>query len=372
MDLRILTTPEEFAAIREDWNSLVDRSVYPNFFLRAEWLLAWWKWFGQAIGAYRFLLVYDADELVGGFPLFRQRGGKLKIQGYDGLTCPEYLGLVVLPDHIEPVVKTLVDYLAATKDWTELFFEDYTVEDPGTAYFAQCLKRRFPNWEYPGEPRYYIPLPETYDDYLKTRSSSNRWRKKNSLRKAKELYHAELREIGAEDIDHWFPLMQKLSLASVGRKVARPSLLHKPFEAMFRELLRELLPRREARLFFMYYEGIPVAFQLGFSYKNKFYYYQVGCNPKHPGRPGDTTTQYALIRFIEEGYREFDFLRGTEDYKLRWTDLGHDTENLYLFRRKAFSYYHRLFLDRIARPAYRCLKRLFTTRNRTSSPDNSQ
>ncbi|MDR2115003.1 MAG: GNAT family N-acetyltransferase [Planctomycetaceae bacterium] len=354
-EIQILKSPEEFEQIRAEWNTLTDCCIYPNAFLRAEWLLAWWKWFGCKLGTFHVLIVRNQGQLIGGLPLFRERNGTLKFLGFDGVTCPEYLGLVTKTEYLEQVVQKLSQFLICQKNWTQFYFEDYAVEDTGTSYFVEILKQQLPTWERAGEGRYHIPLPESYEAYLMTRGQNNRYKKRKELKKAIEEYHAHLVEPEISEIDRWFSELRRLGIAALKQKTL-PPLAREDFAGLVYDLIIELLPRKEFRIFVLYYGNKPAAFKLGFIYANKFYDYLTGFDPDLPGRAGNIVIHFILMRLIEEGIREFDFLRGLEDYKTHWTEHLRQTQTIVIFRRYGISFYKTLFIENILRPIWRKFK----------------
>jgi CelD/BcsL family acetyltransferase involved in cellulose biosynthesis len=358
-EIRVLQSPEEFERIRDEWNALTDRCVYPNSFIRAEWILIWWKWFGKTLGTFHTVTVHNENRLVAGLPLFREKNGTLKLIGFDGMTCPEYLGLVVEPELIHSASAVLVDFLTEHTNWNELFFEDYAVEDLGTSRFAELLKQRFSAWERTGEGRYYIPLPASYDEYLMTRGQMNRYKKRKELKKATEEYRARLVELDFAEIDQWFPVLRRLGISALAHK-AVPPMQHDNFAGMVHDLIAELLPRKEFQIFLLYYGDTPAAFKMGFTFAGKFFDYQTGFDVSLPGRAGNIVIHFIIKRLIEEGFKEFDFLRGLEDYKTHWTEYQHPTQTLAVFRRKGIAYYRTLFLENFLRPVWRKFKNFRT------------
>jgi CelD/BcsL family acetyltransferase involved in cellulose biosynthesis len=355
LQLLILKSPEEFHPIRDEWNMLTDCCVYPNVFLRAEWLLAWWKWFGNKLGTFYVLIIRDQECLIGGLPLFRERNGTLKFLGFDGVTCPEYLGLVVKTEYLEQAAHKLAKFLIAQKNWTKLYFEDYAVEDIGTSRFVEILKQQLPAWEQVGEGRYYIPLPDSYEAYLTARGQNNRYKKRKELKKAREEFHAHLVEPDYSEIDQWFSELRRLGIAALEHKTL-PPMAREDFSGLVYDLIVELLPRREFRIFMLYYNDKPAAFKLGFARAGKFYDYLTGFDPNLPGRAGNIVIHFILMRLIEEGFREFDFLRGLEDYKTHWTEHLRPTKTIIIFRRYGIAYYKTQLVEKILRPIWRKLK----------------
>ncbi|MDR2644289.1 MAG: GNAT family N-acetyltransferase [Planctomycetaceae bacterium] len=356
-EIQLLKSSEDFKLIQEEWNLLTDNCVYPNAFVRAEWLLAWWKWFGNKLGTFYVLIVRNRECLIGGLPLFRERNGTLKFLGFDGVACPEYLGLVVKPEYLEHVVQELLQFFICQKNWLQLYFEDYSIEDAGTLRFVEKLKRQFPSWERTGEGRYYIQLPDSYETYLMTRGQNNRYKKRKELKKAIDEYQAHLVEPECSGIDQCFSELRRLGIAALEHKTL-PPMAREDFAGLVYDLLVALLPCNKFRVFMLYYGDKPAAFKLGFVHAGKFYDYLTGFDPHLPGRAGNIVIHFILMRLIEEGFNEFDFLRGLEDYKTHWTEQQHQTQTIIVFRQRGFAYYRNLFVEKILRPIGRKIKKL--------------
>ncbi|MDR2169675.1 MAG: GNAT family N-acetyltransferase [Planctomycetaceae bacterium] len=356
-EVEVLNSPEEFLRIRVEWDLLLDNSIYPNVFLRAEWLLLWWKYFGDGLGVFYVLVVREGGNLVGGLPLFFEGDGTLKVLGFDGVSCPEYLGLVVLPERLELVIEAILNFFVLQKGWRRIYFEDYAVEDLGMRRFVETFKGRFPVWESCGEGRYYISLPESYESYLATRGQNNRYKKRKELKKAIEEYHACLVEPDIAEIERWFPELRRLGILALERKTL-PPLSRENFAALIYDLTVALLPCGEFRIFMLYYGEQPAAFKLGFVYAGKFYDYLTGYDPNLPGRAGNIVIHFILQKLINEGIKEFDFLRGLEDYKTHWTEQLRQTKTIIIFKKKGIAFYKTKFIENIIRPIWRKLKKL--------------
>ncbi|HEU5460579.1 MAG TPA: GNAT family N-acetyltransferase [Pyrinomonadaceae bacterium] len=73
------------------------------------------------------------------------------------------------------------------------------------------------------------------------------------------------------------------------------------------------------RLYGLKINGRIIASLYGFHHAARTYYYLGGFDPEFKQySPGTILITHAVIEAIREGAREFDFLRGREDYKYRW------------------------------------------------------
>ncbi|MGQ9561867.1 MAG: GNAT family N-acetyltransferase, partial [Candidatus Oleimicrobiaceae bacterium] len=176
----------------EDWNNLVDHAVYPNVFLRWEWVGTWWKWFG-ASRPLRVYSVYDGSQLVGILPLYARRRALCGISrrmvlapiGFGGPTCPEYLGLIVHRQALEAVVQRLAAELRSPdQPWAAIELPDVAPDDRGTHALLEALAAEYPSVATPGVRCPAIFLPESYEALLGRLTSHRRQREKAQLRKA--------------------------------------------------------------------------------------------------------------------------------------------------------------------------------------------
>jgi CelD/BcsL family acetyltransferase involved in cellulose biosynthesis len=81
--------------------------------------------------------------------------------------------------------------------------------------------------------------------------------------------------------------------------------------------------------------GRPISAWYGFSDTKTLYYYQAGRDPSRNDGIGTVHLALVIRRAIARGLRRFDFLRGNEAYKSRWTGTQRWTQQLVAFRRSA-------------------------------------
>jgi CelD/BcsL family acetyltransferase involved in cellulose biosynthesis len=87
-----------------------------------------------------------------------------------------------------------------------------------------------------------------------------------------------------------------------------------------REIAKSCAERGWLRLHGLRLEGALKAILYCFAFKGKGYYYLGGFNPELSKYSlGTVLTGFAIRDAIDSGCDEFDFLRGNEPYKSRWT-----------------------------------------------------
>ncbi len=359
LTVRVVTSEAEWLEMREQWNELLDDSIYPNIFLSWEWQTVWWRWFGNG-RKLMILLVEEGNRFVGAVPLYQSRDGLLGLTwctslyfiGYGGPLCSEYLGPIIRNGYLQNVCVAFVNHLFDGLDaWDTIFLEEHALDDPGTVTFVDMLKERVHSVIKQGDPRCYVSLHSTYNEYLSRLSQHNRKRKRDRFRQASKRRGAQLVILGANHIDHWLKVITDLSSKSRSRSGERSPFARTDYAGFHRDVLSALMPAGHAEVSLLLYDCEPAAFLYFLKYQRKYYAYQTGCDEAMLGSPGDVSFQMAFMLAIENNATEFDLLRGSQEYKQAYTDLSRQTQTVFAFRRAGMNYTVRWLIERLLRPA---------------------
>ncbi len=366
IELRVCDATSALAGLASKWNELVDASVYPNVFLRWEWISTWWRWFG-ANRRLHIVTASDGDALVGVLPLYESAAGlpyvartrKLSFIGAGGPTCPEYLGPIVHRDHLDAVTREFAEHLRSRRyRWDVIDFLDVPPDDPGTNALIRLLVETCATLSEPGQVCPYIELPRSYDALMGRLSGHTRRRRKWQVRRAARECAAEMSVLeSAEAFAGAFAVMAALSASSRAR-LGQPS----PFDGsdwagFHREVIREFSRSGIVKVHFLSFHGRPVAFIYGFLYHGKFCSFQTGFDGSE-GKfsPGDVLHQMSFDHLIAEGVSEFDFLRGAESYKTVFANGSRWTQSTWVYRQRGVHYFGRWLRLRVAKPLRRWAK----------------
>jgi CelD/BcsL family acetyltransferase involved in cellulose biosynthesis len=124
----------------------------------------------------------------------------------------------------------------------------------------------------------------------------------------------------------------------------------KDVRGFHKKIARIFLNTDMLRLYFLKVQGKDVAALYTFKYNNKLFYYQGGWDPEWAkDRVGSVLTNLVIEDAIKKGYSEYDFLRGTEEYKKRLTDKKREEMDIFIansFKAKIYllfrTLYHRI------------------------------
>ena len=373
MDIALIRSETEFLALREQWNTLVDASVYPNIFMTWDWQSIWWKWFGKKTDSSElFILTIKKDgELIGVVPFYRRRrqpplflGKHLNFIGFGGLTCPEYLGPIVRQGFIEEVADATVEFLKSNpSEWDSLFIEDYALDDPATVALAGRLSASFAGYSSEGESRLTIQFTGDYDAYMQTLSYNSRRQRRKRFNQAHARFGARIEYPKSEDLDNAFPTLVALTTQARDRHEQVNPFHDASYAGFHRELLEALLPKNRAVLALLHLNEKPAAIWYVFLLNEKCYAYQQGFLPEfESGSPSDVCQQFLIRRLTEEHFEDFDYARGRQAYKKSVANSERPTRWACVFRKPGLNFWLRRFIDLMLKPIARKVRNYLRTR----------
>jgi len=287
----------------------------------------------------RAVVVEDGGELVGLVPLARRKTAyriaipvrrlELFATGEDESEeiCSEYVGALVAPGHENDVARATIEALCREElgDWDELRMTSMNGEDPFVSRLLAALQANgfAAHTERTGECP-YVPLPQTWEEYLNALGSARRYVVRRSLR----------------ELDKWAGESKwELRLARTPGELADGTRILRTLHAerwaasgrsgvfanaRFTRFHDEVMPRLLAgedgislELQWLQARGQPIAATYNLVYGGKVYFYQSGRRVDMPKgvRPGIAMHAISIRSSIEAGRREYDFLGGASRYK---------------------------------------------------------
>ena len=329
----------EFSGLKENWTALLKKSGSDTVFLTWEWMYTWWECFQENRQLF-ILTVYDESEkLVAIAPLCMD---KKKIGGIPVLNYMKFLGTMpISSDHLDFIISKGVERKALGAIVEHLYQEnkwDFCIltNIPITSLTGRLLKDIMGHRPFQAEISQvcpYIPLPDQIEVFYSSLSRNRRntiMRRRRNLQKnynGFELVKCKNSDEIDDAMERLFKLHQKkwIELKHKGN-FARNQIrdFHKKVAGTF--LNTDMLG-----LYFLRVQGKDVAALYTFKYNNKLFYYQGGWDPEwYKDRVGSILTNLVIEDAINRGYSEYDFLRGTEDYKIRLTDKKREEMDIFI------------------------------------------
>ncbi|HEU4404487.1 MAG TPA: GNAT family N-acetyltransferase [Polyangiaceae bacterium] len=328
----------ELERLRAPWRALLARSAANEPTRGPAWALAWWRVFGHHDGReLRALAFTRAGRLVGLAPLLARahtyapgvRFQRLELvatgEREADETCSDYVGVLAERGREREVAGRLAEALVRgeTGPWDELVLGVQSGDDPLPALLGEALERarvsvsiETCSWA----P--YVPLPSSWEAYLRALPTSHRSLVRRSLRQfeawAGEPPRLE-RVTGPEELRRGSRVLIDLHRERWATEGRRGVFDSAPFRAFHGSVMPELLAAGALDLGCLRARGEPVAAFYNVVWGDKVYFYQSGRRVEGvpPGvRLGIVMHACAIRDAIAAGRREYDFLAGASRYKL--------------------------------------------------------
>jgi len=327
MKIEEIDNYNDFLALKDEWTNHLEKCNH-TVFSTWEWLSIWWKHFGKN-KKLLILLAEDQEKLVGIAPLmyyvdktFGLRTRKIQLIG----TPQSDYGDFILVEKKEQCLTAFVNYILNKpyESWDCIELKDIP-ENSETPVLLQKIGKivTVANIRVIHECP-YLPVPASVSELINSLSGKF---KKNLRRSQKQLeQNCKLKFIDysspklcLEGMKNLFELHQKRWTACGELGVFTDQVVRD-----FHLNIAESFSRKGwLGLYAMLTNDEIVACLYGFKYQSKFYYYLSGMNPFYSKYgPGNLLIFFVLQKCINEGLKEFDFLRGEEEYKTRWTSLS--------------------------------------------------
>ena len=323
MDLRIVSAPQDFAALRPAWDRLHRRCAQRSLFLSHAWLDAAWHW--QSPSAALYIVCCEREgELVGALPLVRADGRSL---GFIAVPDTQQCDVLVAEDHAVAVVDALADELSRRRgDWDALRLRYLRGDAIAVRMLGAALTRHGANVHVRSvTTNPLVALDAPWEAYYGSRS--------RRLKKAANLAANRLTKAGVVDI-HWLA-PGKGDRAEVDRELdhvirvsARSwkrqtgnSLDQAGPQAFIRRLSHHAHDRGWLSIWRLSLDGVPIAMEYQLIGDGNVYALRSDFDVDHESlSPGSHLSRHLLQTLFAQGLRRYSMGPGDNAYKRRWAD----------------------------------------------------
>jgi len=338
MELRctVVTEVEALEAARAEWEALLAESDCNEPTLSPLWILAWWRVFGgEGRRSLRVGMVRASGRLVGMLPLvsrrvwhhgvpFRRLEALPSGEAEEDEIFSEYIGLVAARGAEDEVARASVRALSEGTfgPWHELVLPAMDGSRRAPLALAEALERAGAMVHVRERSRCpYVPLPGSFEAYLKSLSSSRRYLVNRSIRDFEGFSGGPvlLRVARTEpELREARKTLERLHEARWMAEGASGVFASPSFCAFHDAVMPELFRRGALEVSELIAGGEPVAALYNLVWNDKVYFYQSGRRADLPRklRPGIVAHALAIRAAIEAGRREYDFLAGDARYKM--------------------------------------------------------
>jgi CelD/BcsL family acetyltransferase involved in cellulose biosynthesis len=318
--------------MKEDWNLLLRKSLTGEVFLSWEWICSWWDVFkDENKSLYILIGRNENNEIVGIAPFYIERrkilglGFRKIIRFCSSLeTYPDHLDLICKKGYEDSFAKGVFDYLKKdAKEWdliklngvgeNRILIKSLNQEKIKLNGFLADLSAES---ECP-----YLSVEGTYEDYLKSFPRKKRY----NLSREKKILLQNERAVwktaaGEDEYEEYFRNLFQLHAERAERKGISTTFSGDRIYDFHKSVIHYLASKGQIVLSLITKNSTILASCYCLKDHNKYYYYQTGISAEgEKWSAGSVLLSLMIEKAFNEGCREFDFLRGNEEYKHFWT-----------------------------------------------------
>lgn len=312
--------------LKEEWNTLLAKSVNDVPFLRFEYLEDWWQTRGggewPSETELAILAAHDGKELVGIAPFFfTEHEGAKKLMLLGCIEISDFLDLIVSAEREREFIDGLLKFISdqfipqgiRSVDLYNLLENSPTVQllsEAGKAAGYEVSKvvlQQAPS----------ITLPGDWEVYLESIDKKQRHEIRRKMRRAAEadaeikVYYTTEQAKVAQDTQAFIDLM--------AQDPEKAAFLTPAMREQFKISIQRAFENGWLQLAFLTVDGENAAAYLNFDYQNRIWVYNSGLDRRFMEySPGWVLLGYLLMWANENKRSAFDFLRGNEDYKYKF------------------------------------------------------
>jgi CelD/BcsL family acetyltransferase involved in cellulose biosynthesis len=304
------------AALASEWAALADPCHPGAAFRSVAWLDSWWNAHSTGCDPC-ILVVHRGTRPVAILPLYRD-GECLRLMG-DGTVGSDYLGVIARREEVDSAAQLLAQELVSLEGG-ELELDGLADDEPllgplGRAFRGRAIVE-------PRLPCPFVTLPRDFDAWLAALpdGAGAQFHRRDKWLRKRPGYRLEILRTPSEiarGMEQLFELHRRRWALEGGSEAifsARTTEFH-------RHAAQRLAEIGWAAVFVLSVEDAARAVLYGFRHGDRFAFYQSGHDPEwRPRAVGTVLLGHVLRWAAAEGLREFDFLRGNEDYKRRWAN----------------------------------------------------
>ncbi len=341
LKIEILTTEQEFEKLRDEWQLLAEET--DSIFLTYEWQLLWWKTYHKQLEQAELAIITvrekESDKLLAILPLFShlkqfdygQKFKTLQLIGTE-IESSDYLDLIAPAKRKQILLKKIFSDPKVFKflEKIDVLLLDNLADGSALLEERQELANILNSayYHYVTKVCPYLSLPETTEAFWKKLSKnfkSNLKRGRNKLKRAgftvEVVKSTDLVDAAIENLfklhDQRFQAKQAHSKFDFERR------------GKFHQLVaRNFLKKNWLQLYQIFDGQKTIGSLYCFKFNGSMMYVQGGFDPEYSQYGlGNQIILRAIEDAIELNFKKFDFMRGSEPYKFKWT-----SEKLFLHR----------------------------------------
>ena len=322
MKLKVIEDIEELLASESQWN----RVAGDRCFFTWQWCSTWFKEFSNEDDKLHLVVGVDSQgDWLGIAPLMVS-GRRLRFLA-TGTACSDYVNLITTKTDYNSFAEAIAKYLSVEfgPEGSLTYVDSFEIEgcgenDRNLDYFCELLRLQdFAMHETETEGTWKVLLPDSFEQLNATFSKSMRRKTKAAKKRLAEPEVAK-QFATQETFEELWQLFVQLHQKRRNVLGQMGCFSDEKFERFLKTATQGLMKLNRSDLVLISKSGTPIAVTLLIYCGETCMMYQSGIEPDaQSSEPGYQSVTVAIQHAIENGFKYFDFLRGDEPYKARWS-----------------------------------------------------
>jgi len=339
LQIKIINTIAEFAALKSEWRYLVKQNPMTTFFQSWEWCFTWWRHFSTDKTLYIITVRDGRGQLVGIAPFYRiDRVGWLKERVSFHLIANEqvdsdFLDFIILPENQRPIYEKVLGHLNSLS-WDFIQLDDLPEHSPTYTCLKQwSQEHRFSWYLLRREVCPYVNLDRSYEHYLNSLGRRTRRNIRNFERRLIRDFKASF-EFLPVALHHLTTLFELHRRRQVVKRQFSPFLLPE-IKTFHNALVAEFNSSEQVFFLEMRTSEQPLAILYLFDDGQRFYLYQGGYDPDVIPRTLNVTQVLiakCIERAIQQRRQRFEMLRSENALKMGFTQTRQCNHTIFIGR----------------------------------------
>lgn len=308
----------EMENIRDSWNHIVHQNPNATPFQLWEWNYGMVKYEGHRIRLHILVAENSGGEIIGCAPFWIRTGGfpGFNVLEFIGTGRSDYLDLIVLDSYKDIFIKKLVEWIDQHNEWRIIALKGLRQETVNMLSPLGKLDIR------PYDVCPIIRLPDTVEAYNKQisrrlrkniRHYTNRLTQEGNITFSVSSTPSQLQN----DLFILFDLHQQKQVSGG----ERGRFYKKEQKEIMQEITMALAEAGLVRLYMLKLGGKTISTSYNIRFAKWEYSYTMGMDPDFSLlSPGTILENHMIGEAIKDGMNVYDFLRGDEKYKSKWTN----------------------------------------------------
>jgi CelD/BcsL family acetyltransferase involved in cellulose biosynthesis len=324
-DIKIITDYQEFRALKDEWNRLLEDNYSKGVWLRHEWYDCWWQAFGE--GAKLFVVViYENGRLTGVIPLMivrmRIKGMRQRVLQFmeNGITPRS--GFIIPGMSVEKLKVLLDEIFRRTTSWDLAILNNIAHDDPS----YRCAKDSFDRCRvrYVENPQRLSPYIQLSAGWEAVRASFGKRLKRNlsnmTNRLSREGEFALVTFSDASDLPKALSICEEISKRSWKGEAGKDMSGNDSRAKFYRLITAAAMENGWATIWFLKLNDKLIAFEYGLAVDDYLLLLAIDYDLEfRQFSPGTVLRSLVLEQLIGRGITTYDFAGTVYDYKLYWT-----------------------------------------------------